>query len=105
MPAVRNDAAAVEEEGKTAVSAESNDRATDGAVGNPAPTQHDTQVEHECAWWVSARLCWCVPWSAAACTSAASWCCSASGCPAPVANSTSSSACAAAHCIAIAAND
>lgn len=57
MPAVRKDAAAVEEAGKTAARAESNDRATDGAAGNPAPTQHDTQVEHECAWWVSPRLC------------------------------------------------
>ncbi len=57
MPAVKNDAAAVEDGGKRAVPARSGDWATDGVVGNPAPAQHDTQVEHECAWWVPPRLC------------------------------------------------
>ncbi|KGS41787.1 putative metallophosphoesterase [Burkholderia pseudomallei ABCPW 107] len=50
MPPVRNDTARVSRGRKSLVRAASKDAAATDAAGKPAPTQHDRQVEHACAW-------------------------------------------------------
>lgn len=51
MPPVKNDTARAEGGIRMAATVSPIGTLTPGMTGKPAPTQHDAQVEHKCAWW------------------------------------------------------